>query len=374
MSSTASTSNLGNEPPAPRDTLRDIDLASEPAIAEWLNQTSTVNGLHLDLHCNVESRKAFFRISARVAFKFSSNKFDCIYLFVYPELIESLTLKDNPETQRKLGSGTVCLEFILSTPATLFGPKFDPTLRNKFDLTPKNEASRDMLDALRALASQLSFSVYTNPSTERLPRRQLFVLCKAASQLRSIASHANPAHLYGGGGGQDLGARGLAGGPAAAASVGDAQDALHHGASSPPSGSKPTPSPQYSGAGPSRKRQRDASGNPRALVTPEIRKLFEDICDSRLADLKRDMTLELDGLKRSVRELEGLEHRVMDRVEKRLCKLSKDVMQKTGVIIDEEIEGLRSEIQDTIHDEVRAVDGNCVDQLSVLDQKLEDLN
>jgi len=362
MSSTASTSDLGNKPLAPQDTPRDINM-SKSAVAQWQklgDQISVLDNLRLGLYRNIQSEKAFFRISAQVALKASTHRHSRIYLFVPPEHIKSLTLEDNPETQHKLGSGTVCLRFSLSTPPTLFGPKLA--------LTPKNKAAGDRLDALRALASQLSFSVYTNPSTKLLPR-QLLLLCEAASQhqLRSITALADPANLYDGEGGQAVEVEGLAGELAEAAPISDGEDASsHYDASSPPSDSKLALSPQYSGSGPSRKRRRVASGNPRALETPEIpRDLIEDICarvcDSRLADLKRDMT----------QQLEGLGRRVIDHTEKRLGKLRKDVMLKTGVIIDQEIEGLKSELQDSIRHEVGQVDEKCWERVSRLEQQLE---
>jgi len=350
MPSKTSASDLGNEPPAPQDSPRDTDIniTSWSAVAQWQklgDQISILKDLSLDLHHEVRSDKAFFKISALVVLKAHPGRSKRVYLFVHPECIQSLTLEDNPETRYELGPGTIRLRFGLSSPMTLLGPKLN--------LTPQSKASGDILDALRVLAGQLSFAVYTNLSAKLLPG-QLPSLCEAVSQHRlgSIADHANPAKLYGGKGGQVVNVEGLTEELAEVAPIGDGQA-------------------ESDSPGPSRKRQRDASGRPRPLEVPEIpRELIEDILDNRLAALKRDM---MEGLKRDMtKQLEGLKCGVVWLVDDHLDKLRKDTRKSTSAMVEKEVcelkEQLEEELLRDIEDKVEQVEArlyNYVDSLGL---------
>src|SRR5437773_8942970 len=74
---------------------------------------------------------------------------------------------------------------------------------------------------------------------------------------------------------------------------------LHYAASSRPVTNELAPSSPDSGSpGPSRKRRRDESGEPRPVIPKELIELF----DSRIADLEREMAQKLKKLKGRVME------------------------------------------------------------------------
>lgn len=180
-----------------------IDITAQPAVITWRNsdgEDRCVSHLNLDLHYDVRSSKAFFKLRAAVALKsHPRSRNTAVFLFVHPERIRALVLDDSPcaAEARILGPETICLRFELSKLPALVVPKEEP-------LAPRNQTSGNMLDSLRAVVQQATFSVYAKIPCRRLPRQRLLALCGAASrnELRSITAHSNASSLYAGAGGK----------------------------------------------------------------------------------------------------------------------------------------------------------------------------
>lgn len=345
----------------------DIDLLAQPAVVQWRDAgtpPSVLSDLHFDLHYNVASDKVFFRIWTKIALKASRNQLKRFFFLIQPERVESLTL-EAPEAKHGLGPTTLGLRFVLSSAATLVGPKVD--------LTPRSKSSGDKLDALRLLAGQLKFCIFINPPTRVLPRIQISSLCTLVSQdrLRSIAYHANVGRLYSGQGGYVIKAAAQTRPPIQTAPDGVDEDATTASLpSSPPSYGDLAPPPPAAEpqAGPSKKRRREDSSGEQNLETQDIsigRKLVEEICaqivDSRLASLKRDMT----------QQLEDLEGRLLDHIEGRIDEVREDARQETGAMIDDEFYGVKAELQDYVEEEFKQVEERFVDRINSARVSLE---
>lgn len=349
---------------------KDIDITSQPAVVQWRGsdlQPSVLDDLHFDLHYNVASDKAFFKIWTKVALKASRNQLKRLFFLIQPERIESLALEEDPDVKHGLGPTTVCLRFVLSSAATLVGPKVD--------LTPRNKTSGDKMDALRLLSGQLNFCIFTNPPTRTLPRIQLSSLCNFVSQhrLRSIVDHANVGRLYAGQGGYVIEVSAPAqtreSSPIPPGAV-DEDATTASLPSSPPSYDElpPPPPALETQAGPSKKRRREGSSEEQSAERqdmPMSRKLIEEICaqmvDSRLAGLKCDMA----------QQLEDLEGRLRDYIEERIDEVREDARQETGAMIDDEYYGVKAELQDYVEEEFKQVEERFVERINSARVSLE---
>lgn len=348
---------------------KDIDLIAQPAVVQWQDagaQSSVLLDLHFDLHYNVASDKAFFKIWTKIALKVSRNQLKRVFFLIQPECIESLTLEEGPDAKHGLGPTTFGLRFVLSSAATLVGPKVD--------LTPRNKPSGDKLDALRLLAGQLNFCIYINPPTRDLPRIQISSFCTLISQhrLRSIVDHANVGRLYAGQGGYVIEATAQTRSPVRVAPDSVDEDATTASLpSSPPSYDDlppPPPPAVESQAGPSKKRRREDIPEEPNLERQDVqigRKLIEEICaqivDSRLASFKRDIKVQLG-------DLEG---RLMDHIEGRIDDVREDARQETGAMIDDEFYGVKAELQDYVEDEFKQVEERFVERINSAKVSLE---
>src|SRR5437667_676172 len=116
---------------------------------------------------------------------------------------------------------------------------------------------------------------------------------------------------------------------------------LHYAASSRPVTNELAPSSPDSGSpGPSRKRRRDESGEPRPVIPKELIELF----DSRIADLEREMAQKLKKLKgRVIERLDKLREDV-DELREDVDELREDMAQQ----INEEFYGIKAELQESI--------------------------
>lgn len=204
MSSTASDSDASPAivPPTTASANSNIDISAQPAVITWRTndgEDQCLSHLKLDLHYDVHSNKAFFKLRAAVALKSHPRpRNTAVFLFIHPERIRALVLDDAPCTveARALGPETVCLHFELSKLPALVVPKES--------LAPRNQTSGNLLDSLRAVAQQATFSIYAKIPCRCLPRQRLLALCGAVSrnELRSIAAHSNASSLYAGAGGR----------------------------------------------------------------------------------------------------------------------------------------------------------------------------
>lgn len=350
---------------------KDVDLIAQPAVVGWQAsnaQSSTISDLHFDLHYNVASDKAFFKLWTKIALKASRNQLKRVFFLIPPESVESLKLEENPDVKHDLGPTTFCLRFVLNSVATLVGPKTN--------LTPRNKSSGDKLDALRLLSGQLNFCIYTNPSTRDLPRIQVSSLCAAVSQrrLRSLVDHASVSRLYAGQGGCVIQVSAQSRESASIATDSVDEDATTASMpSSPPSYDEvPPPPPLPSNvdpqAGPSKKRRRAESPELKVAKgedTPMSRKMMEEVCaqmiDSRLAHLKRDMAS----------QLEDLERRVMDHIADCIEEVREDARRETGAMIDDEFYGVKAELQDYVEEEFKEVEERFVDRINSAKVSLE---
>ncbi|KUI74302.1 hypothetical protein VM1G_09973 [Cytospora mali] len=181
-----------------------IDVSMAPAVVVWTGDDdqprflshSPLNHNHvtLDIQLDSESHTAFFKITANVAFKGKRNKSN-IFLFVYPERIQSLAVVDEEDDSvsapDRLGTGTYSLRFTLATPCALVVPKDG--------FVPKDSVARSTLESLQALAAKTSFQV--NIPCDTLPKDRLAALCIEASSrgcLKTMPGTDNLAKLYGG--------------------------------------------------------------------------------------------------------------------------------------------------------------------------------
>ncbi|KAI0007328.1 hypothetical protein F4779DRAFT_592397 [Xylariaceae sp. FL0662B] len=362
MSSTVSDSDPDPAPapaPAPAPVSipdPDIDVTARPAVAVWRNlggHDLSLSQLNFDLHYNVRSNKAFFKLRCAVALKAHprSHKTN-VFLFIPPERIRAVTLDESPcgAEAKMLGPDATCLRFNLSSAPTLVVPKGS--------LAPRNQASGNTLDSLRALAQHTTFAVYFSIPCRTLPRRRLLSLCEAASRagLRSIDAHNNTTSLYAGNGGRVIECDTLGVSAAGAGTALDGHEAvLEAPTENPPSyDDLPPESQRRGGPNPSKRRR---------LSSPELsggvdRKYIEDICaqllDNRFADMKRDVA----------KQLQDLETRVMDYVDEKLSDERVHVTDDVGNKIEDEYYGLKLDLQSYVREEMEEAEGRIVDQIS----------
>lgn len=234
MSSTASDSDAGPDITPTWTPNSDIDVTAQPAVVSWRNsdgQEQSLSQLHLDLHYNVRSNKAFLKLRAAAALKaHPRSRKTNIFLFIHPERIKAVTLDELPDAAEAgaLGADAICLRFELNRAPALVVPKES--------LAPRNQVSGNLLDSMRALAKQTTFAVYSSIPCRTLPRQRLLSLCEAASrnELGSLAAHSNTTSLYAGNGGRVI--EGDSHGGSVAAIVGGEQvPALDIPAENPPS-------------------------------------------------------------------------------------------------------------------------------------------
>ncbi|RYP89229.1 hypothetical protein DL769_000153 [Monosporascus sp. CRB-8-3] len=344
MSSTASDSDPDPAPTTtPTPTLTptahsDIDVTAQPAVAAWRGSdggNQSLPQVNLDLHYNVRSNKAFFKLRTAVALKAHPRpRKTNVFLFIHPERIRTIALDESPcsAEAKTLGPDAFCLRFDLKRAPALIVPRDS--------LAPRNQTSGSMLDSLRTLAQQTTFAVYSSIPCRTLPRRRLLSLCEAVSRdgLRSIAAHSNITSLYAGNGGRVIETDTL--GISATAAGNEHGTALELPAENPPAydelragSQRPEPSPP--------KKRRRSSPEPSTGID---RKYIEDICahiiDSRLADLRRDVT----------KQLQDLETRLMSRVDEDLRVQRKDITEEIGDKIEDEYYGLKLDLQNySIH-------------------------
>ncbi|KAJ2987819.1 hypothetical protein NUW58_g4302 [Xylaria curta] len=340
MSSTASNSDSDVGPviipPTTFTSNSNIDITEQSAIMTWRNskgEDQCSPRLNLDLHYDARSSKAFFKLRAAVALKSHPRSRNiAVFLFIHPERIRALVLDDSPcaTEARILGPETVCLHFELSKLPALVVPKES--------LAPRNQISGDVLDSLRAVVQQATFSVYAKIPCRRLPRQQLLALCGAVSrnELRSIAAHSNASSLYAGTGGKII-----------------EGDSLF--------------CPDSTAVMPGPHKRRRLSTPEAGPVSPERidRKYIEDICahmiNNRLDELSRDVA----------KQLQDLENRVIDYVDEQLILQRQETTENFGLQTEDEYYGLKLDLQNYVHEEMEEAEGRILDHLSTASFSLQ---
>ncbi|KAI0873213.1 hypothetical protein GGS24DRAFT_464564 [Hypoxylon argillaceum] len=368
MSSTVSDSHSDEDrqsiPPTTFLPNSNIDITAQPAVITWRTsdgQDHCLSNLNLDLHYDVRSSKAFFKLRAAVALKaHSRSRNTTVYLFIHPERIRTLVLDDSPCTAeaRTLGPETVCLHFELSRLPALVVPK-EP-------LAPRNQTSGNLLDSLRAAVQQAAFSVYAKIPCRRLPRQRLLALCDAASrnELMTIAAHGNASSLYAGTGGKIIEGDSLFRPDSTTASKGH-ESTVGPLVENPPSYDDVPPGPPPAIPGPHKRRRLNTPEPESAPLERLDRKYIEQICadivDSKLGQLRRDVT----------KQLQDLENRVIDYVDEQLIVQRQETTEDLGLRTEDEYYGLKLDLEDYVREEIGEAEGRILDHLSTASFSLQ---
>ncbi|ORY65778.1 uncharacterized protein BCR38DRAFT_165822 [Pseudomassariella vexata] len=200
---------------------RSIHLARLNTLVSWTDtdgQKQSLGGLTLDVHVDFspqdKTNTAFFRLRGSVFLRHrrcATNK-QSVYLFIYPEELDTVTLERNNNhgaahvaqtTLKEPNPQSLC--FSMKRPPALVVPKGVP-LASK-------PATQELLDAIQALARATCFTVYFNRGA--LPHEDLALLTRVFS---SSSTHNRPATdterarlapLYTGYGGQIIDVSGI---------------------------------------------------------------------------------------------------------------------------------------------------------------------
>ncbi|KAI0454973.1 hypothetical protein F5B21DRAFT_503768 [Xylaria acuta] len=341
-----------------------IDITAQPAVVSWRTsdgEDQCLSHLNLDLHYDVRSSKAFFKLRAAVALKsHPRSRNTAVFLFIHPERIRALVLDDSPcaAEARILGPEAVCLHFELSKLPALVVPKES--------LAPRNQTSGNLLDSLRAVVQQATFSVYANIPCRRLPRQRLLALCGAASrnELRSIAAHSNASSLYAGAGGKIIEGDSLFRPDSTAVSEGH-ESAIELLVENPPSYDEVPPGPPPAVPSLHKRRRLSTPETEPAPLERLDRKYIEDICaqmiDNRLGQLRRDVA----------KQLQDLENRVIDYVDEQLILQRQEATEDLGLRTEDEYYGLKLDLQNYVREEIEEAEGRILDRISTASFSLE---
>lgn len=365
-----------------------IDI-STPVVVKWGATTTVPTDVTFEARRIGSTNSAFFKLRCNVLFKASAPTKMPLYMFIHPERISSLQIADSEadqasgkeEARKKLGSDTVCLRFTLTSPGDLVGPKIP-------DLTPKNKVTGDVLDALRSLACQDTFTVHLRRNV--LSQARLVSLCEVVCSrvLKSISRQADLASLYRGRGGQGLS---------------ELQHAVELASrpSSPPSYDELGPSPPLapldapgrktsvpaaphhrltkSSAFASKKRRRSSSDDVTSgkIDVVDVEKICRNIVEQQQAEMLRAVEEKqiklydrlLADLKPYIsQELDKLEARILDHVEHRISKQAEE--QENHV--EGRLEDVKDEINDTIQSRIDDVEDKVEDEFYGLRVRLEE--
>lgn len=162
--------------------------------------------LKCDVRYSSDSRTALFKLNTRVLLKaqhHGSKNTANLFIMIKAEYVNALNFHTHDEhvpnaVRNLLSPDAVCLDFALSSPPIVVGPRYpDP-------LVPKNEQATHILSSLRTLAQQTNVAVFL--SHRALSRPSLETLCAAASNhaLAHMDQHARISTLYSGKGGRIL--------------------------------------------------------------------------------------------------------------------------------------------------------------------------
>ncbi|KAK3494146.1 uncharacterized protein B0T23DRAFT_375969 [Neurospora hispaniola] len=194
-----------------------INLVSLAAQAVWADRglDRHISNLKADLHFDTEKRTALITLRGQCLLKTVSSGTVPLYLFIYPESIQSVEFGYTPSptapTTEQGGAASglkrfIRLRFILTQPPTLVAPKNQP-------LEPKG-SSTILVDALHSLATVKDLSIYLDSSPLLTDvRRQLALLpsifshANISNRLTTHVKHTSLCKLYQGTGGQVINPR-----------------------------------------------------------------------------------------------------------------------------------------------------------------------
>lgn len=207
-----------------------------PAVIRWTSDgKAQYLGLqpsakvHFHLHFDATSRTAFFRLRLAITLESLLDTPTPLFIFVYPERIESLTELDYDTPNellnhlfrgRQAPGSQLHLRFKLSRPADLVLPKTVPSKtfhdaavrahavseNSTGEQTVHGNASANVAYLLMLLARASAFDVHAHPVTakEGTPANAIPTICEATSShlLNSNTASSDLVSLYGGKGGQ----------------------------------------------------------------------------------------------------------------------------------------------------------------------------
>ncbi|KAH6952550.1 hypothetical protein BKA56DRAFT_241627 [Ilyonectria sp. MPI-CAGE-AT-0026] len=182
---------------------RNIDFSCLPSMVTWETtdgEQSTQN-LHLDLYLDSSTNSAFFKLYGRIFLKkFGKDNKQAIYLFIYPENVQTITWETASHFSRTRQDTGHSLCLSMSKPPDLVIPKNRP-------LEPKNN-TQNLLNSILALAKATTFTAYfSDKETDPGTRQQLASVASVFSERRHNRllvnkERANLTTLYAGIGGQ----------------------------------------------------------------------------------------------------------------------------------------------------------------------------
>lgn len=192
--SSSTTSSGSIQPTWPKPV--DVDLIKVKAIAVWQDDVRLSDVL-FDLHWHPKSSSAFFKLRGPVTDTMDDGRTikTNIYLYIHPERIRQLSVDADSPSKMLLGAETRMLHFDMARPPALIIPRST--------YIPRNEASRNVLDAFRRLSGQTRFAIYARIPRKRLAIKRMRELCTEAADCRlsSLTVRSSTANLYHGKGG-----------------------------------------------------------------------------------------------------------------------------------------------------------------------------
>ncbi|KUI54967.1 hypothetical protein VP1G_02377 [Cytospora mali] len=356
--STESDASPEPEHAVPNDDNEDIQISGAPAVVIWFDEDnqqtrylchSAHDHVMLLIHRDTSSNTTFFQLRASVALRAKRDKTH-IFLSIEPERIQSVAVVDGQghQASEKLGTSTYGLEFQLTRPPALIVPKGD--------LTPKQKTSRLVLDSMRTLAEQTSFTVHL--ATTTLAKDRLVSLCDATSsgKLQSMPKFLDVASLYGGKGGNVIEhAPDKSAAPESAAAPDGAR------AESPPSydelglGHSPPRSSLHQKT--RNKRRRASSGSDHAAASSSYKCMNMDvqaICSKMLEHLDHgfsELNTRMDRMEQRLTNLETSVKGHADKLESSIERVNRNSSEQVDELRDELETGLydvRKETEDII--------------------------
>lgn len=134
-----------------------------------------------DVRFNTVSKAASLRIRVPVVLK-GETKPTTLYVYIHADQITSLVYdhpdKTSDDIRKELGVAASCLRFCLSKPADMVVPQAP--------FTPKRKGDSYVLDAMKLLAQETSFSLYFVQKLP-LPEGTFRTLCNAVADRSLIA-------------------------------------------------------------------------------------------------------------------------------------------------------------------------------------------
>lgn len=214
-----------------------LNLTALRTVVTWIGTDGRMNHLYrqdndptlqvtLDLNYNSVHRQSvctgLFRLCVPVDLKASPYEKTPLFLYIRPERVVSLLLQQSDDAElpppqndgvdalvrAKLGLRTVCLKFVLSSPADMVAPSGMPLI------PAKQRPHGEQMGLLMGLAQSISFSIYLKAQdfdSPSLLRDLADAITDPATGVQSHAEADDIVSLYSGRGGIIVGSAKLSG-------------------------------------------------------------------------------------------------------------------------------------------------------------------